>query len=163
MKVLFIQTGGTIDKDYFEKVKSYAFEIHEPAVASIFSGIAVNFDYEIKSVLKKDSMDMTTQDRLFIKNACANATQDKIIITHGTDTMVDTAKVLHDVKGKTIVLTGAMYPEVMKRSDAAFNVGTAVGAINLLGEGVYIAMSGRIYPWDNVKKDLQTGKFVNIK
>ena len=111
MKILFIQTGGTIDKDYPRTTKGYAFEISEPAVKRIMEKINPSFDYEILSVLKKDSLDITETDRKKIFDACKSSKIDKIVITHGTDTMIETAKELNQIKGKTIVVTGAMRPE----------------------------------------------------
>lgn len=159
MKITFIQTGGTIDKDYPQTVKSYAFEISESAVKRIFKKMNPAFEYEIISVLKKDSLDITGKNRDRIYDAIKKIKNDKIIITHGTDTMNETAKRLSQIKDKTIILTGAMIPERFKETDADFNVGCAVGAINVLSPGVYIAMNGRIYKWNECKK-LDSGNFV---
>lgn len=159
MKILFIQTGGTIDKDYSQAGKTYDFEISEPAIERILLCIAVGFEYEIFSLLKKDSMDLTNEDRQEIHKVCEETPYDKIIITHGTDTMPETARTLADIKGKTIVLTGAARPERFSNSDAAFNIGTAIGAINMIKDGVFIAMNGRIFPYDNVQKNQKTGQF----
>jgi L-asparaginase len=160
MKIVFIQTGGTIDKDYPKMKSGYAFEITEPAVKRILQKVNPIFDFEIISLLKKDSLDITEEDRKKIYAACQKADSDKIIITHGTDTMIETAKKLSTIKNKTIILTGAMRPEKFSDSDASFNVGTAVGAVNVLSNGIYIAMNGRIYPWNKVKRNLETGQFV---
>lgn len=160
MKILFIQTGGTIDKDYPKLVKAYHFEICDPAVTRILEKIKPVFDYEIVSLLKKDSMDLTDEDRQLILETCKKTDYDKILITHGTDTMVQTAEVLSAAKGKTIVLTGSARPERFGNTDADVNVGTALGALNLLENGVYIAMNGCVYPWNDVEKDQETGRFV---
>jgi len=160
MKILFIQTGGTIDKDYPKTKRGYAFEIGESAVRRILQKVNPNFDFEIISILKKDSLDITEEDRKRIHETCQKAQSNKIVITHGTDTMIETAKKLSRIKNKVIVLTGAMRPEKFSDSDAAFNVGTAVGAINILNDGVYIAMNGRIYPWNKVERNSETGQFV---
>jgi L-asparaginase len=160
MKIVFIQTGGTIDKDYPKKSGGYAFEISEPAVKKILERVDPSFDFEVVSVLRKDSLDITEKDRRRITEACRETDSDKIIVTHGTDTMIETAKALSAMKNKTIVLTGAFKPEKFTDSDASFNIGTAVGAINILGTGVYIAMNGRIHPWNNVKRNPKTGKFI---
>lgn len=160
MKVTFIQTGGTIDKDYPRKTKGYAFEIAEPAVARILERTNPNFEFEILRVLRKDSLEITEDDREKIFQACKDADADRIIITHGTDTMIETAKKLSAIEGKTIVITGALLPERFSNSDAVFNVGTAVGAINAIQPGVYVAMNGRIYPWDQCRRDLENGWFV---
>jgi len=159
MKIAFIQTGGTIDKDYPRKQKGYGFEIGEPAVERILQKVHLNFDYEVVPLLKKDSLDLTDEDREKIHETCQRLGTDKIVITHGTDTMLKTARKLSDIKNKVIVLTGAMKPEKFIDSDASFNVGTAIGAINILGNGVYIAMNGMIYHWDRVKREPRTGQF----
>ena len=160
MRIVFIQTGGTIDKDYPRTRKGYAFEIREPAVERILQKAHPNFDYTIIPLLTKDSQDITKQDRERIRETCESADSDKIVITHGTDTMLETAKKLSKVRNKVIVLTSAMRPEKFVDSDASFNVGTAIGAINILTKGVYIAMNGRIYPWNKVKRNEKTGQFV---
>ena len=160
MKIVFVQTGGTIDKDYPKTKKGYAFEIAEPAVERILGKVSPDFDFEIIPILKKDSLDITEDDRKRIYEACQKANSDKIVITHGTDTIIETAGKLSDIKNKVIVLTGAMRPEKFSDSDASFNVGTAIGAINILKNGVYIAMNGRIYPWHDVKRNPETGQFI---
>jgi L-asparaginase len=160
MKIVFIQTGGTIDKDYPKTKSGYAFEIAEPAVSKILQRVNPNFDFEIITVSKKDSLDITEEDRNKIFVTCQKTKSKKIVITHGTDTMIETAKKLVTVENKVIILTGAVRPEKFSDSDASFNVGTAIGAINILNDGVYIAMNGRIYPWNNVKRNSKTGQFV---
>jgi L-asparaginase len=160
MKIVFIQTGGSIDKDYPKTQYGYAFEITEPAVKRILQKVNPNFEFEIISVLKKDSLDITEEDRKKIHEACQKAESNKIIITHGTDTMIETAKKLSNIKNKVIILTGATKPEKFSDSDAAYNVGTAIGAVNVLNKGVYIAMNGRIYAWNKVKRNPETGQFI---
>ncbi len=160
MKITFIQTGGTIDKDYPKLAKGYGFEIGEPAVKRILEKVNPNFRFEIISVLKKDSLDITEEDREKIYEVCVKADNDKIIVTHGTDTMIETAKKLSAIKNKVMILTGAIKPERFSDSDASFNIGTAVGAIGILENGVYIAMNGRIYSWDRCKRNLKTGQFI---
>jgi L-asparaginase len=162
MKILFIQTGGTIDKDYPKLTKGYAFEIGEPAIERILARIKPAFDFEIISLLKKDSQEITNNDRKIIFDKCTNTNFDKIIITHGTDTMIETAKYLSPIKNKTVILTGAMKPERFKESDADFNVGTAIGAIGNIPYGVFIAMKGEVIPADEAKRDFDTGKFIRI-
>ena len=160
MKILFISTGGTIDKDYARKAKTYNFEISEPAVKRVLEIVNPNFDYEIKSILKKDSLDITDEDRQMIFNEVKKAKEDKIIITHGTDTIINTAEKFNNIKDKTIVLVGSGIPEKFAQSDAQFNIGFAVGVLSILSNGVYIAMSGRIYKWDEVRKEQNNGQFV---
>jgi L-asparaginase len=160
MKIVFIQVGGTIDKDYPRTQKGYAFEIAEPAVKRILGKVRPSFDFEIISLLKKDSLDMTEKDRDKILEACQKTDANRIVITHGTDTMIETAKKLNRIKNKIIIVTGAMKPEKFSDSDASFNVGAAVGAMNVLRSGVYIAMNGRVLPWNKVERDKRTGCFV---
>lgn len=160
MEITFITTGGTIDKDYPKTKNGYGFEIADPAVVRILKKINPNFEYDIILMLKKDSLDITDEDRIMLKEACDTTGSNKIIITHGTDTMLDTANVLKEINDKVIILVGAQRPEKFTDSDAAFNVGTAVGAVNILDNGVYIAMHGRIYPSDKCKRDKKTGQFL---
>jgi len=162
MKILFIQTGGTIDKDYPRTTAGYAFEITTPAVQRILECIQPSFEYEILPLLQKDSLDMTDDDRSTIYNACLKSDLKKIIITHGTDTLIETAQKLASIKGKTIVLTAAKLPERFKNSDASFNIGMAIGVLNIIEEGLFIAMSGRVFSYNNVKRNMVTGKFMNI-
>ena len=161
MNILFIQTGGSIDKDYPKTIKGYAFEINEPAVERILQRIKPTFRYSIKTLLKKDSQEITDEDRKLILDFCKSSDFSKIIITHGTDSMLETAKYLDVIKNKTIILTGSFKPEKFKDSDADFNVGMAVGAINYLPAGVYIAMNGMVQYYDEVKRNLKTGYFTN--
>jgi L-asparaginase len=160
MKITFIQTGGTIDKDYPRTTKGYAFEISEPAVKRILEKLNPSFDFEIISALKKDSLEMTDDDRQKIYNLCKELENDKIIITHGTDTMMETAEKLSSIKDKVIVITGAMRPERFTNSDAPINIGVAIGAVNVLEIGVYIAMHGQVLPWNRITRNKETGQFV---
>ena len=160
MKITFIQTGGTIDKDYPKTTKGYAFEISDPAVKRILEKLNPDFEYDIISALKKDSLDITEEDRKKILEACKKTKSDKIIITHGTDTMLETAKVLSEIKDKIIIITGSMRPERFSNSDAPINIGMAIGAVNVLNNGIYIAMHGRILRWDKCKRDMKTGQFI---
>ena len=160
MKIVFIQTGGTIDKEYPKSTKGYAFEIGEPAVLRILAKVNPAFSYQLISILRKDSMEITDDDRAKIFQVCRKVTSDKIVITHGTDTMIKTAKKLSTISKKTIVITGAMRPEKFSDSDAMFNVGSAVTAVESLPRGVYICMHGRVYSWDRVKRNMKTGQFV---
>lgn len=162
MKILFIQTGGTIDKDYPLLTRGYPFEITEPAVQRILEKINPSFDFEILPLLQKDSLDLTDEDREKILEACLNTDINKIIITHGTDTIIETAKKLSGIKDKVIILTGSMRPERFSNSDAGFNIGVAVGAINVLNSGVYIAMNGKIFDYQKVERDYDTGMFIEI-
>lgn len=158
--ILFIQTGGTIDKDYPTGKAAYAFEIAEPAVGRILKKIKPTFEYRIVELLKKDSTDLTDDDRKLILETCAGATEQYIVITHGTDTMRQTAAFVNGLEGKTVIITGSMRPERLVESDADFNLGTAIGAIGHLPTGIYIAMSGQVLPWDKTEKDYARGQFV---
>lgn len=159
MKILFIQTGGTIDKEYERGAEAYKFVITKPAVKRILEESGPTFEYRVISVARKDSLDLTDTDRRAIVHACEEAKETKIVITHGTDTMAVTGKALSEITGKVIILTGALLPERFYNSDASFNVGTAVGGMSVLPDGVYIAMSGQIFPWDQYEKHPRTGRF----
>jgi L-asparaginase len=120
----------------------------------------LNFKYEIRTVIQKDSLDLTDADRESILNACRDTSSDKIIITHGTDTMLETAKKVSEINDKTIVITGAIKPERFKESDAEFNLGCAIGAISELKPGVFIIMNGKVYLWEKCTRDEATGEFI---
>jgi L-asparaginase len=160
MEILFIATGGSIDKDYPRATKGYAFEMGPPAVERILTRINPNFEFSVVPVLKKDSLDITADDREKIFNICINTQTNRIIITHGTDTMLDTAKELNKIEDKVIILTGAFRPELFKNSDAEFNLGCAIGAVSTLENGIYIVMHGRVYPYDKCTRDPQSGQFI---
>jgi len=162
MKITFIQTGGTIDKDYPKPTMGYAFEITEPAIKSILKKVNPSFEYEIIPLLKKDSTDLTQSDRELIFDYCKKNRNDKIIITHGTDTMIETAQYLSKIKGKTIILTGAMRPQKFIDTDADFNIGAAIGSIQFLKKNIYIAMHGLIIIWNQASRNLQSGQFIKI-
>lgn len=154
MKILFIQTGGTIDKDNPRIKKSYQFVIADPAFERILKIVQPNFPFKTLTLLKKDSLDLTVSERKKIAKACRDAKEDHIIITHGTDTFIETAKYIAELKlPKKIILTGSIMPERFINSDASFNVGVAIGGIQYIENGVYIAMNGRIYDWDKCKKN----------
>ncbi|MBU2579193.1 asparaginase [Patescibacteria group bacterium] len=160
MKISFIQTGGTIDKDYPKTTKGYAFEITTPAIERILKNVNPTFEIEIFSAFKKDSTEITDIDREYLYKICNELKNDKIVITHGTDTMLETAEKLDAIKNKTIIITGAMRPEKFSDSDASFNIGMAIGAITILNPGVYIAMHGRVLFWKNCDRNLETGQFI---
>ena len=160
MKILFLQTGGTIDKDYPHTTKGWAFEIHEPAVNRILNKLNPSFSYEIKSVLKKDSLEINNEDRDLLLEICKNAKENKIIITHGTDTMEETAVHLNSIKNKTIIITGSMRPEKFTDSDADLNIGMAISGVQTLSNGIYIAMHGLIIPHDKIDRNKETGQYI---
>ena len=160
MNIVFIQTGGTIDKDYPKTKNGWAFEINEPAVKRILEKVNCSFNYSVISLLKKDSLEINDEDRTLILNKCKEAKEDKIIITHGTDTMNITANYLKEIKNKTIIITGAMRPERFSNSDAAINIGVAIGAVQSLSKGVYIAMNGIVIPHHKMERNKETGQFI---
>lgn len=153
MKVKFFTTGGTIDKVYFDAKSEY--EVGPPQVADVLREANVTFEFEIDSILRKDSLDMTDADRAEIRRRVEADPCDCIIITHGTDTMVRTAQALAGIVGKTIVLTGSMQPARFRVTDADFNVGTAVAAVQVMPPGVYIAMNGRVMDPARIRKNVE--------
>jgi L-asparaginase len=157
MKIKIYTVGGTIDKVYFDRKSK--FEVGGPKVGEILQEANVNFEYEISSVLHKDSLSMTDQDRQMIFDTIASDQHSYIVVTHGTDTMIQTAQKLKTIPGKVIVLTGAMEPARFKSSDASFNIGCAVAAVQTLTPGVYIAMNGRIFDSDRVRKNPEKNWF----
>lgn len=160
MHIHFITTGGTIDKLYFDAKSEY--QVGSPQVMSLLQELELAFQYTIEPLMAKDSLDLTDEDRALIRERVMAAPADHVIVTHGTDTMVDTAKVLHGIAGKTIVLTGAMQPARFHRSDAVFNVGVSIGAVSALPQGVYLCMNGKIFHPDRVRKNLALGRFEEI-
>ena len=157
MQIRVISTGGTIDKIYFDAASTY--DVGEPQVGPLFKEANVTFDYVVESVLQKDSLAMTEEDRQLIRSRVEAAPERQILITHGTDTMTATAAALEGLSGKVIVFTGSMLPARFRTSDALFNLGCAVGALQSLPPGVYIAMNGRIAPASTVKKNRAENRF----
>jgi L-asparaginase len=160
MKMKIYTVGGTIDKVYFDKKGT--FEIGEPKIGEILEEAGVVFDFELDAVLYKDSLDMTDEDRQLIYDRVAADNEQHIVLTHGTDSMAQTAEKLSTIAGKTIVLTGAMQPARFKTSDAAFNIGCAVAAVQLLPPGAYIAMNGCIFTAGQVRKNVGKNRFEAI-
>ena len=160
MKVHVFCVGGTIDKIYFDAKSEY--EVGAPAIEKMLNQIAVNLDIEVTSLMAKDSLDMTDDDRAIIAKAVAETKAEKIIITHGTDTMPDTARSLGELTQKAVVLTGALAPAIFKDSDAMFNVGGALAAVQALNSGVYIVMNGELFDAMNVRKDVENNCFVRL-
>ena len=160
MKIKFFTTGGTIDKVYFDARSEY--QVGSPQVREIINAANVAFEHEIVSLLQKDSLEMSDADRQIVRAAVENDPCEKIIITHGTDTMVDTARALLGIPNKTIVFVGAMEPARSRYTDAEFNIGVAIGAVQSLPAGIYVAMSGCIYPADQVHKNYETRRFEAI-
>lgn len=141
--ITIFTTGGTLDKVYFDAQSE--FQVGDPGVVELLAEANVTVEYTVVPLMHKDSLDLTNEDRQLIRDRVATAEADRIVITHGTDTMVDTARLLLDVADKTIVMTGSMQPARLRVSDAAFNVGCAITAVQILDPGVYIVMNGRVY------------------
>jgi L-asparaginase len=154
-------TGGTFDKNYNELTGELFFQdSHLPEMLKLGR---CNLDLEIRTLMMIDSLQMTESDRQIILQQCRNAPEDRILITHGTDTMVETAKVLAaGIAGKTIVLTGAMIPYKFGSSDGMFNLGSALAFAQTLPTGVYVAMNGRYFAWNRVRKNRKTGMFEEV-
>jgi L-asparaginase len=157
MKIKFFSTGGTIDKVYFDQKSTY--QVGESRVEEILKEANVNFEYEIESILRKDSLDLTDEDRQLIYDKINADPHEHVIVTHGTDTMDVTAGKLQGLRGKVIVLTGAMEPAKFVSSDAEFNIGCAVSAVQCLAPGVYLAMNGRIFHPGKVRKNVEMNRF----
>jgi L-asparaginase len=156
--IVIVTTGGTIDKAYFDALSQY--QIGEPVVKKVLDAANVTHPYRIVELLRKDSLELTDEDRQRLKETVADLDAQRIVITHGTDTMTDSAAVLAAIAGKTIVLTGALSPARFSDSDATFNIGMAFAAAQSLPPGVYVAMNGRVFRGDQVTKDREQRKFV---
>jgi len=161
MKLLLITTGGTIDKIYHDARNDY--EVGSPQVVELLVEAQVAFDYQVRSVLQKDSLEMTDEDRTRVRDEITVASETHVVVTHGTDTMVETAMCLTDIPNKVIVLTGSLSPARFKTSDAEFNLGMAVAAVQTLPPGVYISMNGQVFKADEVRKNRDTNAFESIK
>lgn len=162
MKIKIFVTGGTFDKEYNEiRGELFFKETHLPEMLRM-GRCRVSVD--IRTLMMMDSLDMTEHDRQIILDNCKNTNEDKILITHGTDTMIETARLLaKNINNKTIVLTGAMIPYKFGSSDGLFNLGSALAFVQTLPVGVYIAMNGKYFPWDNVRKNKDLGEFEEIE
>jgi len=157
-KLHIFATGGTIDKVYFDALSE--FQVGESPLDAILREANVGFEYELTSLMKKDSLELTDGDRDTIFEAVSACDAAHVLITHGTDTMAQTGERLRAIKDKTIILTGAMQPARLRSTDAIFNVGFAIAAASLQSPGVYIAMNGRVFPAGQVRKDRAAGRFV---
>ncbi|MHB8447148.1 MAG: asparaginase domain-containing protein [Rudaea sp.] len=152
-----VATGGTIDKIYFDDKSAY--QIGAPQIGEILTQLGVAFAFEVIALMRKDSLHMNDADRDLIRRTILAQSHRHVLVTHGTDTMVETARALADIAGKTIVLTGALNPARFQGSDAVFNIGCAVGAIQALPDGVYIAMNGRVWDPARVRKNREANRF----
>ena len=156
-QLCIVTTGGTIDKIYFDDKSD--FQVGEPQIGRILDELGVAFRYSVIPILRKDSLHLDDADRELLRATIAAQPARHVLVTHGTDSMVETAKVLASIPGKTIVLTGALNPARFRGSDAEFNIGTAVGAVQSLAPGVYIAMNGRIWDPATVRKNVAANRF----
>ena len=161
MPIRIFVTGGTFDKEYNELTGQLFFK--DTHMSEILKLGRSRLDVTIRTLMMVDSLEMTGEDREMIAQQCARAEENRIIVTHGTDTMAETAKVLaaKDLQ-KTIVLTGAMIPYKFGSSDGLFNLGSALAFVQALPHGVYVAMNGRFFHWDNVRKNRKTGEFEEL-
>ena len=158
-KLLVLTTGGTLDKIYFDALSE--FQVGAPVAGDILQRMNVALDVELIEVCRKDSLELTDDDREKLKSLIESTDADRILITHGTDTMVNSANTIGPQAGKVIVFTGAMQPAAFTNTDAVFSIGTAVGALMspATPEGCYLAMSGQVYRADEVKKNYDSKRF----
>jgi L-asparaginase len=161
MPIRILVTGGTFDKEYNERTGQLFFQ--DTNVAEMLRLGRSRLDVSIRTIMMVDSLEMTDADRDLIVQNCAQSEEARIVITHGTDTMTETARaVAREVSGKTVVLTGAMIPYAFGSSDGLFNLGSALSFVQVLPPGVYIAMNGKCFPWDRVRKNRERGEFEEI-
>ncbi len=158
--LLVLSTGGTLDKVYFDALSD--FQVGEPVAGDILTAMNVTFDFTVKEICRKDSLEITEQDRQQMLDAVNASDAQHILITHGTDTMVDSAQFLGEQPQKVIIFAGAMQPSAFKNSDATFNIACAVGAMSLAKPGVYVAMSGQVHKCDNVFKNYESRRFESL-
>jgi L-asparaginase len=157
MKIKIMATGGTFDKIYYDAKSE--FHIGDPMATPLLEEANVSFEYEVESILKKDSLELDDDDRETIRKKVEADPCDLIVITHGTDSMVKTARCLLDIKDKTIVVTGAMQPARMRYSDSIYNLAVATTAVQLLQAGVYIAMNGQVFDPLSTTKNVAQSRF----
>lgn len=158
MDLKIFTTGGTIDKVYFDAKSEYT--VGDPQIAAILDDANVTVDYAAETLFRKDSLDLTDEDRAEIVRRVREEPCDRILVTHGTDTMAATARAIEEEgSGKTVVLVGSLAPARFKESDAVFNIGFAVAAAQTLPPGVYVAMNGRVFPANEVRKNREANRF----
>lgn len=159
--ILVLTTGGTIDKIYFDALSDY--QVGETVMAKLLDIARVKRPFRIEEVVRKDSLELDEADRVLIRDRVAAAPESHIIITHGTDTMTDTARLLAAIPCKTVVLVGALAPARFGESDASFNLGMAFATVQVAEPGIYITMSGSVFPAGKVIKDRAKGAFVPVE
>ena len=152
-----VTTGGTIDKIYFDDKSD--FKIGAPQIGEILTQLGVDFRFDVIPILRKDSLHMGEDDRALVRSTIEAQPHRHVLVTHGTDSMIETARVLGAITGKVIVLTGALNPARFQGSDAVFNIGCAVAAVQTLADGVYIAMNGRVWDPTRVRKNRDANRF----
>jgi L-asparaginase len=157
LKVKIITTGGTIDKIYFDDKSE--FQVGDPQIVEVLKEANITLDYDVIPLMRKDSLDMTDKDRILIHEKIKSDSHKHFIVTHGTDTMILTAKALCNIPAKVIVLTGAMQPAKFRMTDAVFNIACAITAVQLLPDGVYVAMNGRIFNPEKARKNNKLNRF----
>ena len=157
--IVLITTGGTIDKAYFDALSAY--QVGDTVIAKLLGIAQVTQPHRVIQLLRKDSLELTDADRESLRETIAGLAERRIVITHGTDTMAESAKALGSIVDKTIVLTGALAPARFAESDAPFNLGMAFAAVQALPAGVYITMNGRVLRGDRARKDRQQARFVS--
>jgi L-asparaginase len=160
MQIQVLTTGGTIDKIYFDAKST--FQVGEPQIAEVLREANLTVEYRIEPLMQKDSLEMTTEDRSRIRQAVESTSAQRIVITHGTDTMIATGKALQEIAEKTIVLTGAMQPARFRSSDALYNIASALTAVQLLPAGVYIVMNGKVFDPLRARKNVEENRFETI-
>jgi L-asparaginase len=161
MSIRILVTGGTFDKKYNERTGQLYFK--DTHLAEMLQRGRCRVPVTIRTVMMVDSLEMTEADRALIVQNCLQSSEDRIVITHGTDTMTDTgAAIARAVPDKTVVITGAMIPWAFGSSDGLFNLGSALSFAQLLPVGVYVAMNGKCFPWDRVRKNRERGEFEEI-
>lgn len=158
--ILVLTTGGTIDKAYFDALSEY--QIVDSGIPALIAQARVALPFRVVELMRKDSLELTDADRALIAAAVREAPETRVVITHGTDTMTETAKALAAIPAKTMVLTGALSPARFADTDAPFNLGMAFATAQVATPGVWIAMSGQVFDGLNVRKDRAAGKFVAI-
>ena len=160
MQLEIFTTGGTIDKVYFDAKSK--FEVGEPQILEVLREANLSIAYQVTPLMRKDSLELTDQDREQVRKAVEASTATRIVITHGTDTMTDTARSLTGITGKTIVLTGAMQPARFRFTDAVFNIASAMMAAQTLAEGVYITINGQVFDPESTRKNVEMNRFEAI-
>jgi L-asparaginase len=161
MAIRILVTGGTFDKEYNEHTGQLYFK--DTHLAEMLKRGRSRVPVTVRTIMMVDSLDMSDADRAVIVQNCQQSKEDRIVITHGTDTMTDTAAAIaRGVAGKTVVLTGAMIPWAFGSSDGLFNLGSALSFVQVLPPGVYVAMNGKCFPWDRARKNRERGEFEEI-